>query len=507
MTSPDQTFYQSEKTARIDGAYAAAIVAAPDGSSGISVINAARGTSASATGTKWGACDKGWFSTVAGTDANAKLQTVCSSLVSWVSKDNTGDGTSANNKLARTVFNKTRMTMASSITTETEYYMGTDDIRPATAGTVDGTNSMKVPPISKDFVLGSFYQNTGTLAADTVWCSGSWFTELVAAGATNTVLEAGEGIGPKNKCTWQVAANSDDNGLTAPVMELAQMPTADAFIQVVEWYNQANLAAGAIINSANIVTGTSAIGSVAGAEYVTGVDKGVFFSPFEGAIADAEIQKVIATPAGVATNPFTNEPNAADNEPNSIGTAIYYEQSTGQTKEAIRSVDSLWISRSIAAYNGAVTAFNTAKSTYETNAKKYQAYLDSPSGTEVERPDLPSDIGDYTGYYLELASQQENTPTKDWTAASGSFKSSSTMALLATGGTAAAPTYTPSEVKSQYNQRVSYLQINSASTAFSSPTPVNVGHTFGRLGQAESTGLTGTPFFWEKPVTTAQPGF
>lgn len=81
-------------------------------------------------------------------------------------------------------------------------------------------------------------------------------------------------------------------------------------------------------------TGSIAIGSPianSNAEYAT--TNGVFFNPSADA-DNAELVKVL--PATISAWGPNNEANAADNIPGSVGTALYYDRTTGVSKDMVR---------------------------------------------------------------------------------------------------------------------------------------------------------------------------
>lgn len=52
--------------------------------------------------------------------------------------------------------------------------------------------------------------------------------------------------------------------------------------------------------------------------------------------------------------------NASEDVPDSIGLMMYYDRSSGQSKDTIRVADSMVLSAGVSAYNEAIASYNAA---------------------------------------------------------------------------------------------------------------------------------------------------
>lgn len=220
-------------------------------------------------------------------------------------------------------------------------------------------------------------------------------------------LKALKGIGPKSKCTWQIQSTA---GTSAPSVGLKDTPNTFAQLQIIEFYDSSNFGANQVIGTA-----TNAGDSPMSADATTyAATNGVFLNPFlktkvtNSGITDATIEWAPS---------YLLQGSAILNEAGSIGTALYYDRTKGQSENTVRSVDSLWVTRAYEGYNGAVTTYNGLKSTYDTKKKEYEDAVEArtkdPKKTVPTRPDMPSGPGNFSGPQFVLAGQQ-GTPSTSW---------------------------------------------------------------------------------------------
>jgi len=92
---------------------------------------------------------------------------------------------------------------------------------------------------------------------------------------------------------------------------------------------------------------------------------------------------------------------------------MYYDRSAGLMKDEVRTVDSFWIGQAVKQYKNVVDAFETAKGTFETDNKAWDAAITAreadPTKALAKRPVVPSVPGAYTGPALKLSEQQRAT--------------------------------------------------------------------------------------------------
>jgi len=187
-----------------------------------------------------------------------------------------------------------------------------------------------------------------------------------------------------------------------------------------------------------------------------------------------------------------------ENTAGSIGTALYYDRSTGQTKDSIRSTDSSWGLRVQEPYLAVTSGYDSDKSTYDSAKTAYEtaftANAKDGKTTVPTRPDKPSTPAAYTGAYFLLDDQALAAPTQTW---GTSIKAmTGTEMVLATEFTSSLPTYTVGNL-GKFNNRLSYYQTSADdSVAFVVGTN-EVQAAFGRLGQSATMGgLPWSPFYW-----------
>lgn len=239
-------------------------------------------------------------------------------------------------------------------------------------------------------------------------------------------------------------------------------------------------------------TGSIAIGSPianSNAEYAT--TNGVFFNPSADA-DNAELVKVL--PATISAWGPNNEANAADNIPGSVGTALYYDRTTGVSKDLIRTIDTgLLINEIYSVYGAVCTGYDSAVTSYEASRKTYEA------GTNTVRPDKPTAPAAYSG--MTLITDNATTTSANWTTLKAATTNSAYLR------TAAPSTFTGTDAEiAKIGNAISYLQIS----ADDSVTYVDqtVSHAFGKLGQDKTLGITAgaTPFIWQKTALAKVPG-
>lgn len=206
-----------------------------------------------------------------------------------------------------------------------------------------------------------------------------------------------------------------------------------------------------------------------------------------------------------------NQDNANVNLPNTIGTAIWSERDAGQGNKLFRTASSMMITSAYDVYNAQKTTYETAKTAYETDKTAYEtafeaAKKDAGKTTVPTRPDMPTAPSAYAGPQFYLGTQIANPIATTWTNIIA--KTGAVDAVLANVNTAGVLTFDQSKLAGTFHTRVSYLtaaQDNALATNIK-----YVGATFGRLGQAENTSLSGTttpsPFLWDTAVAGARPG-
>lgn len=112
-------------------------------------------------------------------------------------------------------------------------------------------------------------------------------------------------------------------------------------------------------------------------------DNGVYLNPvFAG---ETQYGNVLAVPTQAWG---TESGNAVKDIPNSIGWAIYYDRSTGQSLNEVRAVDSAWIMESIAQFNSALGVYDAAVDAYEAAKADYVAdpTKDRPTKVFASKP-------------------------------------------------------------------------------------------------------------------------
>lgn len=95
---------------------------------------------------------------------------------------------------------------------------------------------------------------------------------------------------------------------------------------------------------------------------------GIFFNPIKDT---SQIQ--LSLPEETAIAWFVDSSNAATEIPDSIGSVLYYDRSTGQSRDTMRSVDSSWVIAGFGGWNTAVEKYNAAVTKYEEDKKAYEA--------------------------------------------------------------------------------------------------------------------------------------
>lgn len=294
------------------------------------------------------------------------------------------------------------------------------------------------------------------------------------------------------------------------MFQLDSLKNSAALFQVIEWYNTAQLGTDGVIVAAGAETAGAATNSPIAESATTYASGGVYFNPI---IARSDLVTTGITNGANAWNTLSCQSNAVNNEANSVGAALYYERSTGQSKNTVRLVDSLWVQRAYTPYNAVKTGFDTAKSTYDTDKTAYEtaftANAKDGKTTVPTRPDMPSVPAAYDGPQLLLSDQTGSSPTS-WTASTGFQAKTGYEAVLATSGTLTAPTYTAAAIQTHFHNRYAYYQVQAtASSTAVSLTTDEVAAAFGRLGQSKAMdNASGSPFYWgtSSSATTERPG-
>lgn len=220
------------------------------------------------------------------------------------------------------------------------------------------------------------------------------------------------------------------------------------------------------IAAATAFSGDYKIAKDANSYAYSDTNKGVFLNP---ANASGNTATLANKPANMST--ANSQSAALTNTPGSLGMAVFYERDVGQSKELVYSMDSAAVTLAYGVYNAEVTAFNSAKTTYDTKKKEYEdavtASKKEPKTVIPTRPDMPSPPSAYAGPKLLLATQNVDTVgTNDvW---SGTWKTGTTKTkndmLLATDWVAGDATnewreygFTQTNVKDTFHNRIGYL--------------------------------------------------
>jgi len=190
-----------------------------------------------------------------------------------------------------------------------------------------GGKAVPMIKMNSDLILASFYQSNGTKTDGTNWCSDSKFYTEVKGGASDGTFSAQKGFGPKGKCTWQIAAAANTH---APAFSLTNVVKADLMIQVIEWYDVAQLGSFQIIDGAVATADKMYLGKEK-ASYAT--TEGVFFNPVE-ANADATMDDNLPKFTAQTWSSLSNE-DSSKQIPNSVGMANYYEQDGGVSTKMV----------------------------------------------------------------------------------------------------------------------------------------------------------------------------
>lgn len=153
-------------------------------------------------------------------------------------------------------------------------------------------------------------------------------------------------------------------------------------------------------------------------------------------------------------------------------------------------------------YDSAVTAYETAKVTYEKEP------------TTANIPDKPTSLPAYAGLNLVwLKDGATATQTASaWTALKTSaVAADQNKAYIASMNTNGVWSFDATQMTSHYPNRYSYLVASGTAAAVTSTEAGQVSHAFGRLGQAPGLGVaanTIAPFIWADPtdLTGKAPG-
>ena len=290
------------------------------------------------------------------------------------------------------------------------------------------------------------------------------------------------------------------------------MKSANAMLQVIEWFDTAQVGTNGLITASGAETAGADGNSPIAESATTYASGGVFFNP----ITDKGEATAGITNGVFAWNTIASQNNAALSEANSLGAALYYDRSTGQGKNTVKVVDSTWATRVFEPYTAVTTKFDADKSTYDTAKTDYEtaftANAKDNKTTVPTRPDMPSVPAAYSGPSL-LLSDQVGSSVTSWDTGATSVKlgKTGTEMVLATGGSIASPTYSAAAIATHFHNRYAYYQLSNAYTNTYTPTLATdeVAAAFGRLGQSKLMDNTsGTPFLWasSSQAATQKPG-
>lgn len=161
-------------------------------------------------------------------------------------------------------------------------------------------------------------------------------------------------------------------------------------LHVLEWYDTAEFTTNTVINPTNAFSQPSPLGRDADSYKAT---EGIYFNPLKkGATlftngGDTTLTELGATKANESW--LRRGTNAVDDIPNSIGTLLYYDRSTGQAADTVRSTDSMNIIDGFTGWNDAVAKYNSAVTQFNSDKAAYEEYAKDPSKTEVNNPTPP----------------------------------------------------------------------------------------------------------------------
>jgi len=200
----------------------------------------------------------------------------------------------------------------------------------------------------------------------------------------------------------------------------------------------------------------------------------------------------------------------------SRGNASYYSQKAGVFKDTqISSIDSGALINAVNYKNDENNKYNSVKSTYESDVKKYNDAVDKenerlkdvfkagfdPAVVIPTRPNNPSPPAAFQGPYLALDKIISTSPTA-WEA-TATKQGNAAYIKFGTGTTAA-----DYQAATKYSNRLGYICMTSDDSKVGDTTTLaSSGHVWGRLGQGTQTlGANAAPFYYGKTATGQIPG-